>query len=112
MNKKHWEELPDKGPPLVERDRQRKRGGGKKPFVIYRRYIGPKREKIGLSFFDDRRSKERFWYVFRRYKTERGCETALMKFRQEVKNAEQNPHWANQWVRNWEYTCEQNKDGQ
>jgi len=80
MNKRHWEDLPDKGPPIQDTHRpNKKRGGGKKPFGIECRHIisedhwSRKQGKTVWSWF----SKWQEWHMYQKYKLEKDRDQAL-----------------------------------
>ncbi len=67
-----WNEPRDKTPLMDEYGRRQKKGGGKKPFAIESRFIGP------IAFFN------RDWYIHRRYKTEKQRDQALAHLQTKV----------------------------
>lgn len=69
---KDWYEPRDTSPPIEEPNRHRKRGGGKKPFILEYRYVGPKRGFLA-RYYEEKRE----WSVYQRYKTAKGREQAL-----------------------------------
>lgn len=77
---KHWEELRDKGPPTSEPEYPHKKvQGGKKSFVIERRYFGPERRYFYWL------EKQREWHVYRRYKTEKQRDQAYTNIAHKIK---------------------------
>lgn len=77
-----WNEPHDKGPPIEERERHRKKGGGKKPFIIQCRYVGPRRTWLTEWF-----EKWREWHTYSRYKTERARADALKTLQHRAANS-------------------------
>ena len=69
---KDWDEPIDKGPSIEEPNRRYKKKGGKKPFIIERRYIGPKK-----LYLTEMYENFREWHTDRRYATERAREEAF-----------------------------------
>ena len=76
MSRNDWDQLPDKGPQIEEpRQRHRKKGGGKKPFILQARYIHP--QKHHMDWMERYYAKKREWHTYQRYKTEKAREEAL-----------------------------------
>ncbi len=83
-----WNEPRDKGPPIEETNRHRKKGGGKKPFIIQSRYIGPKK-----TWMTEYWEKQREWSTYQRYATERARLDALRALQHRAANS----HIVYQW---------------
>lgn len=67
---KNWEELTDKGPPIVEPPVKHVKKQGKKPFGIQTRFVG---DGWGMKLFEELRD----WHAYNRYKTEKSRDQAL-----------------------------------
>ena len=74
-----WNEPRDKGPPIEERERCHKRRGGKRPFVIEQRYVGPK-----MAWLTKYWESLRTWHTYSRYKTEKARTNALRALRRKA----------------------------
>lgn len=86
-----WNQPRDKAPPIEEVERHRKKGGGRKPFLIEHRYVGPTTGIFSKLFADSRK-----WSVYRRYKSEKARDQAFhaLTSRQEKSHA---------YYSRWEY---------
>lgn len=82
---------------MHEYDRPMKWRGGKKKFVVVRRYVGPSRSTgnwLG-RWYESRRK----WHTYRKYKTEKSRDRDLTALQAKAANAN-TPH------ADWEYSVE------
>jgi hypothetical protein len=95
MTRDDWTKPDYKEPPIEEPiHKHKKKRGGKKPFVIEKRYIGPDRWKTGV--FAELYEEMRKWHIDRRYKKENQRDKALATLRHKAANS----HTVDSW---WEY---------
>lgn len=77
-----WNEPRDKGPPIEEWERHRKKGGGRKRFVLQTRYIGPKKNWLTQYW-----ERKRAWHTYSRYKTKKARDEALRALQHKAANS-------------------------
>jgi hypothetical protein len=96
MTHDDWTKPDYKEPPIEEPiHKHQKKGGGKKPFVIEKRYIGPDRF-IGIDVLAELYTQMRKWHIDRRYKTAKQRDIALAALRHKAAHS----HTVDSW---WEY---------